>query len=271
MSKLAGIQAVERPPTLSRRAYLQIQQAIRDGVLKSGVMYSENELAEQLGMSRTPVREAVISLSREGIIEIASQRGFRLRELSVLERTEIFDLRALLEPYVAGRLATARTAEQVDQLRGLLDEQQLLVENPKDPQTFLDLDERFHLLQAEYLGLERTRSTMANLRGACGCWDLKHSACRIAMRTSSVNTVRFSMRSNAKTQRTPDGPRTNTSSRPHGLRTISTADKLRSSRTSGLRLHAICARTTLPAVTTVGGNWFWSTVRDGPKTACCSC
>ncbi|MFE5704580.1 GntR family transcriptional regulator [Rhodococcus koreensis] len=184
MSKLAGIQAVERPPTLSRRAYLQIQQAIRDGVLKSGVMYSENELAEQLGMSRTPVREAVISLSREGIIEIASQRGFHLRELSPLERTEIFDLRALLEPYVAGRLATTRTSEQVDQLRKLLDEQQLLVDNPKDPQTFLDLDERFHLLQAEYLGLERTRSTMANLRGAM--WLLGFEALSLPHRYAAV-------------------------------------------------------------------------------------
>ncbi|MFC8315631.1 GntR family transcriptional regulator [Gordonia sp. NPDC057258] len=166
MAKFSGFTAVERPPTLSRRAYLQLQQAIRDGALKAGVMYSENELAEQLGMSRTPVREAVISLSREGLIEIASQRGFRLRELTADERSEIFDLRALLEPYVAAQLATTHTDEQVTQLANLIDEQQRLAVAPHNAQAFLDLDEQFHLLQAEHLGLERTRATMANLRGA---------------------------------------------------------------------------------------------------------
>ncbi|MCW2722790.1 GntR family transcriptional regulator, partial [Pseudonocardia sp.] len=99
MAKLSGVAAVERPPTLSRSAYLQLQQAIRDGAIRQGVLYSENELAETLGMSRTPVREALISLSREGLIEIESQRGFRLRTLSTDQRQEIFDLRSLLESY----------------------------------------------------------------------------------------------------------------------------------------------------------------------------
>lgn len=184
MAKLAGIKAVDRPPTLSRAAYLQIQQAIRDGVLTTGVMYSENELAERLGMSRTPVREAVISLSREGIIEIESQRGFRLRELSEPERIEIFDLRALLEPYVAGRLAVSRTEKQIAQLAEIVEEQQSLADNPKDPQTFLDLDERFHLLQADFVALERTRTTMANLRGAM--WLLGYEALSLPDRYGDV-------------------------------------------------------------------------------------
>ncbi|MEV4184087.1 GntR family transcriptional regulator [Streptosporangium canum] len=185
MAKLTGMHAVERPPMLSRRAYLQIQQAIRDGVIRHDVQYSENELAETLGMSRTPVREALISLSNEGIITIASQRGFRLRHLSREEREEIFDLRSLLEPYVAGRLALTATEENVRRLTGLIDAQAEL--GGADQQSeFLALDEQFHLLQAELLGLERTRSTMASLRGAM--WLIGFEALRLSHRYEDVIT-----------------------------------------------------------------------------------
>ncbi|MEK6441431.1 GntR family transcriptional regulator [Pseudonocardia sp. T1-2H] len=165
MAKLSGITAVERAPTLSRRAYLQIQQAIRDGAIRQEVLYSENELAETLGMSRTPVREALISLSREGLVAIESQRGFRLRKLSADERREIFDLRSLLEPYTARRLALVATEEDVRRLGTLIDAQQDL-RGPGQQSEFLALDEQFHLLQSELLGLERTHATMTSLRGA---------------------------------------------------------------------------------------------------------
>ncbi|MDT7618794.1 MAG: hypothetical protein QOF00_6241 [Pseudonocardiales bacterium] len=165
MAKLTGVAAVERPPTLSRSAYLQLQQAIRDGAIKQGVLYSENELAETLGMSRTPVREALISLSREGLIEIESQRGFRLRTLSTDQRQEIFDLRSLLESYTARRLAQSATEQDVRRLTELVDAQERLGAGAGQPE-FLALDEQFHLLQSELLGLERTHATMTSLRGA---------------------------------------------------------------------------------------------------------
>jgi DNA-binding GntR family transcriptional regulator len=165
MAKLSGVAAVERPPTLSRSAYLQLQQAIRDGAIRQGVLYSENELAETLGMSRTPVREALISLSREGLIEIESQRGFRLRILSTDQRQEIFDLRSLLESYTARRLAQSATEQDVRRLTELIDAQERLGAGAGLPE-FLALDEQFHLLQSELLGLERTHATMTSLRGA---------------------------------------------------------------------------------------------------------
>jgi GntR family transcriptional regulator, rspAB operon transcriptional repressor len=165
MAKLSGVAAVERPPTLSRSAYLQLQQAIRDGAIKQGVLYSENELAETLGMSRTPVREALISLSREGLIEIESQRGFRLRTLSTDQRQEIFDLRSLLESYTARRLAQSATEQDVRRLTELVDAQERLGAGAGQSE-FLALDEQFHLLQSELLGLERTHATMTSLRGA---------------------------------------------------------------------------------------------------------
>ncbi|MFE4462721.1 GntR family transcriptional regulator [Nocardia tengchongensis] len=184
MAKLSGITAVERPPTLGRRAYLQIQQAIRDGSLTHGVQYSENELAESLGMSRTPVREALLTLNREGIIVVESQRGFRLRELSKAERQEIFDLRALLEGFVASRLALNATADDLSRLRALVDAQQRLGVGQESE--FLALDEQFHLLQSEILRLERTHATMVSLRGAM--WLIGFEAIKLPHRLEAVVT-----------------------------------------------------------------------------------
>ncbi|MFI2332068.1 GntR family transcriptional regulator [Nocardia rhamnosiphila] len=182
MARLGGINAVERPPTLGRRAYLQIQQAIRDGNLTHGEQYSENELAESLGMSRTPVREALLTLNREGIITVESQRGFRLRELSESERREIFDLRSLLESFVAGRLALNATADDISRLRGLVDAQEGLGDGQQSE--FLALDEQFHLLQSATLGLERTHATMVGLRGAM--WLIGFEALKLPHRCAAV-------------------------------------------------------------------------------------
>lgn len=182
MAKLSGITAVERPPTLGRRAYLQIQQAIRDGSLTHGEQYSENELAESLGMSRTPVREALLTLNREGIIVVESQRGFRLRELSAAERQEIFDLRSLLEGFVASRLALNATAEDISRLRAIVDAQESLSSGRESE--FLALDEQFHLLQSEILGLERTHATMVSLRGAM--WLIGFEALELPHRLEAV-------------------------------------------------------------------------------------
>jgi GntR family transcriptional regulator, rspAB operon transcriptional repressor len=159
-----GPGANDRPPTLARRAYLQLHQAIRDGVIRHDALYSENELAETLGMSRTPVREAVLSLNREGLIVIESQRGFRLRQLSEDERREIFDLRSLLEGYAARRLAETATEEDVRRLTEVIDAQAQLGAGQES--SFLALDEQFHLLQPELLRLERTHATLVTLRGA---------------------------------------------------------------------------------------------------------
>jgi GntR family transcriptional regulator, rspAB operon transcriptional repressor len=183
MARVRGLSAVERPPTLSRTAYLRIQQAIRDGTLSQGTLYSENELAATLQMSRTPVREAVITLAREGLVEIESQRGFRLRRLSDEQRQEIFDLRLLLEPHVVRKLAAHATAEDVERLRDLILGQEKL-SGEADTADFLALDEEFHLLMPQLVGLERTHDLMVGLRGAM--WLMGFQALALPQRHSAV-------------------------------------------------------------------------------------
>ena len=72
------MQVIDRAESLSQRAYQSLRKAIRDGAIVHGVLYSEKDLADRLGISRTPVREALIELAREGLVTIAPQRGFQL-------------------------------------------------------------------------------------------------------------------------------------------------------------------------------------------------
>lgn len=155
------IEPIDRADSLAQRAYASLRQAIRDGGLVHGEIYSENELGESMAISRTPVREALIELSREGLIEILPQRGFRLRELSDEEIAEVFDLRGELEEYVLGKLASQASEEDVRRLRELIDRQRDVVD---DASAFLSLDEQFHLLMPRLVGLERTHGMIVNLR-----------------------------------------------------------------------------------------------------------
>jgi DNA-binding GntR family transcriptional regulator len=180
---LRGVTPVERPASLSRSAYLRMRQAIRDRALVHGTLYSENEIAATLGMSRTPVREALITLAREGLVEISSQRGFRLRELSEVQRHEVFDLRALLESYSAERLARNATPEHVARLYELVERQAQLHD---DPEAFLATDEEFHLLIPTMVGLERTHDTLTSLRGAM--WLIGSQALALPQRIPAVLT-----------------------------------------------------------------------------------
>lgn len=154
---------VGRSDTLAQQAYLAIRVAIQSESLTAGTFYSENEVGQLMGISRTPVREALIELAREGLVEIFPQRGFQLRVLTPDEASEVFELRKVLESHVVRRLAVDATAEQFEQLREVLHRQRECLE---DQMEFLRLDEEFHLIMPEFIGHWRTHQILSTLRGA---------------------------------------------------------------------------------------------------------
>ncbi len=156
------IQSVSRAETLSRQAYQSIRASIRSGAISSSGFYSEVQLAHALKISRTPVREALIELEREGLVEIVPQRGFRLRTISDDERREAFELRNLIETHVVRRLAKKETDGDVAELRRILDRQAKVT---AEPSQLIEVDEEFHLAIPTLLGLERTRRILLTLRG----------------------------------------------------------------------------------------------------------
>ena len=87
----------KRQPTLSEQAYNQIKDAICQGSVAPGDILSENPIAQQLGMSRTPVREALRALASEGFVEIRNGIGAYVKPLSSKDMEDLYEVRCLLE------------------------------------------------------------------------------------------------------------------------------------------------------------------------------
>ena len=87
----------KRQPTLSEQAYNQIKDAICQGSVAPGDILRENQIAQQLGMSRTPVREALRALASEGFVEIRNGIGAYVKPLSSKDMEDLYEVRCLLE------------------------------------------------------------------------------------------------------------------------------------------------------------------------------
>jgi DNA-binding GntR family transcriptional regulator len=106
LSRTAGDAAVET-----------IRQAILDGRLAPGSRLTEERLARELGISRTPVREALKVLQSEGLVDTAPNRSATVRAFELGDLEDMYELRALLEGCAARRAASRISAEQLSALR----------------------------------------------------------------------------------------------------------------------------------------------------------
>ena len=94
-----------------------IRQAILDGRLEPGSRLKEEELARELGISRTPVREALLMLQAEGLIETTPNRGAVVRTHDADDLIDLYQLRSLLEGYAARQAAARASDEEIELLR----------------------------------------------------------------------------------------------------------------------------------------------------------
>lgn len=92
---------IHRNTSLEAAALESIRNAIMDGTLLPGIQLKQNVLAERLGLSQTTVREALIRLGEEGLIEAVPYKGSYVRRLTVNDVREIYELRATLETHAA--------------------------------------------------------------------------------------------------------------------------------------------------------------------------
>lgn len=114
--------------SLGRLAYERIKGEILDERLLPRQPLIEAELAAKYGMSKTPVREALLSLAREGLVEMSSFRGGRVRDFTADDAREIYELRELLEPFALRRAVPRLTDGDRRSLRALLDKAQAAAE-----------------------------------------------------------------------------------------------------------------------------------------------
>ncbi len=131
-------------------AYERIRQLLLDGDIAPGARLAQVDLAEQLGISRTPVREALRRLSAEGLVDSHPNRGFWAAELgldAVLRRLEV---RLILEPGIARLAAERRTESQLAELRRSIARE----ENARSGVAAHDASREFHFVLARATGNE---------------------------------------------------------------------------------------------------------------------
>lgn len=95
----------KKTDTNTQRAYQTLKSLVMDNTLKPSASYLEAELAEMLGMSRTPIREAALQLQSEGFLSIRPRRGITVLPISIEDMQDIYDLLTELEPYAAEKVA----------------------------------------------------------------------------------------------------------------------------------------------------------------------
>ncbi|MEU8924725.1 GntR family transcriptional regulator [Kitasatospora sp. NPDC048545] len=160
---------------LKPRTLISVQERLRDqvahalraalisGELRPGVVYSAPALAADFGVSATPVREAMLDLAREGLVEAVRNKGFRVTELTERDLDDYTEIRALIEVPTVGRVTRSATKDQLEQLRP----QAVAIvaaARKHDLIGYLEADRQFHLDLLGLAGNARLVDVVGDLR-----------------------------------------------------------------------------------------------------------
>lgn len=142
-------------------AYREIKERILNNVYSPGYQAMEQEIAEDLGVSRTPVREALIRLQHEGLVELVPRRGMRVVPMDAADMKEIYDVLTSLESTAAELLAKRRPTEsELQPMQQAIDDMEAALESD-DLEGWAAADERYHRCLIDLSG-NRRLAAMAN-------------------------------------------------------------------------------------------------------------
>jgi DNA-binding GntR family transcriptional regulator len=153
---------IEGPKLLSEDIAENIKQAIIKGKFKPGERIPEGELAESMGISRTPLREAFRKLQTEGFIAITPRKGAVVAKLDPKEARELYEIKSHLEG-VAARLAVPRMKEREIERLEWLDHELVEATGKGDMEGFYRSHTRFHEVFIKLCGNDRLITMIGNL------------------------------------------------------------------------------------------------------------
>ena len=134
------LRSVDTPPSMQEIAFQAIKKAIMRNEFSSGNIYSEQAVAKEMGMSKTPVHQALLELENKGFVTILPRKGFRVNTLSAKNIRDMFELRRALERSVVLKITSRLTADNILELDGIVQE----IERNRDPIDFQKYDRAFH-------------------------------------------------------------------------------------------------------------------------------
>jgi DNA-binding GntR family transcriptional regulator len=158
--------APARSRTAHEYALRTLREALLDGTLPAGTRLIQSDLAAQLDVSVTPVREALRDLAAEGLVIFDPHRGALVRSLDLAEVKEIYELRMLLEPVMIRRTVSALAAAQIDradQLRRQMEETESIA-------AWVELNREFHEAFVQPGDGGRLATILAGLRASASAY-----------------------------------------------------------------------------------------------------
>jgi DNA-binding GntR family transcriptional regulator len=168
--------AISLVPLIERQSLREqvagaLRAAVVSGEMQPGLVYSAPSLATRFGVSATPVREALIDLMKEGLVESVRNKGFRVTEVTDAQLDEITKLRALIEIPTMISVAESIESGDVQALRPLAQDI-CRAATAGDLIGYIEADTRFHLAVLELAGNRRLVALVGELRGQTRLYGL---------------------------------------------------------------------------------------------------
>jgi DNA-binding GntR family transcriptional regulator len=145
MLKMENILKIEGYELLSQKVYRVLKTEIVKGFLEPGTKLLEDKIATQMGVSRTPIREAIQKLAAEGLIKIAPNQTLIVTEISLEDIKEVLQIRGVLEGLAARIAAKKINKQEVEELEKIIAQMSLHV-TKEDLSSYCKVDDEFHNL-----------------------------------------------------------------------------------------------------------------------------
>lgn len=176
--------------TLKAQAYNYLKNEILEGRIATGAIYSEQKFADDLSISRTPVRDAILQLAHEGFVKIHPNKGISVKELTPDDVKQIFQVRSAIEcycgMYAAEHINTEEGHQLIKDLEAHLKTQKDLIDTDSDCRRFMTDDTAFHMSITYFSKNEQIIDIMRNLRGKID----RVGAISLAQKNRLPNTLR---------------------------------------------------------------------------------
>lgn len=222
---MSSMQPIVPKESLTEQVTNKIRAAIVSGEMKPEEHYSAIAISERLGVSRTPVREALQLLEKEGIVTVAKNRGVRVNQISLDDIIEVFQVRLIIEPPAAARAVLNASDRDLEKLSELHSEM-IKIGQTGDGRATLEADKKFHLYLLGLANNAKLDGIVGELRNLV----LAHGQVTIPQaRTSQDLAGDRDELMTAILERDPEG--------------AATAMRSHVARTAQLLVRAVCART----------------------------
>ena len=155
---------IEKPIPYYEQFYHSIKAMIFEGKFKPGERIVENQLAKEFNVSKSPIREAIRMLEQDGLIIMDEKSRMIVYQPTLKDVEEIYFCRKALESFAIRLMIQKATGEEISEIENVLNETEKSIQELKDSNVIISLNESFHNLIIEYTKNERLKKQLKNLK-----------------------------------------------------------------------------------------------------------